>query len=413
MSKIQLRKNILNVKKVFGTVEEMAAVVARARLEADLDNALLHLNDTQRSLRHTRRPHSKNQGMGGLGGCSVPRDFSLSPGSLSSFDELNSTSKNEHDRRRNSLSFCGISNSSGDSAISTAHSQSEISSKESSPKEFRLSFVFHQAMATLEESRLNFRQSRSIFNDEDDEDSQKSYSSVNESLNLSQFSSGTSNFESDCEDDYELPGPVLHIEETPNPSPLPNGAQLDTFDKLQSTLNTTCSRSNTLASTSTNVSSALSTIFAGDYLRCDKSETSSISSVTKRYRLSEYHYSKLAESQSLQKCTTEGISENRDDTENYQKIIRRCLSAPDVKLLNCENCQVLKHSMCELLSDCGELNQLLKQLISILKTPKKESRSAQPNKLTPNLLNQISSIDHMITKKQNEIDNLLNGLEKK
>lgn len=95
-----------------------------------------------------------------------------------------------------SLSFCGISNSSGDSAISTAHSQSEISSKESSPKEFRLSFVFHQAMATLEESRLNFRQSRSIFNDEDDEDSQKSYSSVNESLNLSQFSSGTSNFES-------------------------------------------------------------------------------------------------------------------------------------------------------------------------------------------------------------------------
>ena len=94
------------------------------------------------------------------------------------------------------MSFCGISNSSGDSAISTAHSQSEISSKESSPKEFRLSFVFHQAMATLEESRLNFRQSRSIFNDEDDEDSQKSYSSVNESLNLSQFSSGTSNFES-------------------------------------------------------------------------------------------------------------------------------------------------------------------------------------------------------------------------
>ena len=69
--------------------------------------------------------------------------------------------------------------------------------------------------------------------------------------------------------------------------------------------------------------------------------------------------------------------------------------------------------MCELLSDCGELNQLLKQLISILKTPKKESRSAQPNKLTPNLLNQISSIDHMITKKQNEIDNLLNGFEKK
>ena len=62
MFKIMLRKNILNVKKVFGTVEEMAAVVARARLEADLDNALLHLNDTQRSLRHTRRPHSKNQG---------------------------------------------------------------------------------------------------------------------------------------------------------------------------------------------------------------------------------------------------------------------------------------------------------------------------------------------------------------
>ena len=98
-------------------------------------------------------------------------------------------------------------------------------------------------------------------------------------------------------------------------------------------------QSNTLASTSTNVSSALSTIFAGDYLRCDKSETSSISSVTKRYRLSEYHYSKLAESQSLQKCTTEAISENRDGNENYQKIIRRCLSAPDVKLLNCENCQ--------------------------------------------------------------------------
>ena len=48
--------------KVFGTAEEMARVVARARLEAELDNALVHLNDTQRTLRHARRPNSKTQG---------------------------------------------------------------------------------------------------------------------------------------------------------------------------------------------------------------------------------------------------------------------------------------------------------------------------------------------------------------
>ena len=91
-----------------------------------------------------------------------------------------------------SLSFCGISNSSGDSAISTAHSQSEISSS----KEFRLSFIFRETMATLEDLKPSYRQNGGIFNDEDDEESQKSFSSVNESLNLSQFSSGTSNFES-------------------------------------------------------------------------------------------------------------------------------------------------------------------------------------------------------------------------
>ena len=51
-------------------------------------------------------------------------------------------------------------------------------------------------MATLEDLKPSYRQNGGIFNDEDDEESQKSFSSVNESLNLSQFSSGTSNFES-------------------------------------------------------------------------------------------------------------------------------------------------------------------------------------------------------------------------
>ena len=81
---------------------------------------------------------------------------------------------------------------------------------------------------------------------------------------------------------------------------------------------------------------------------------------------------------------------------------------------------VLKQSLCELLADCGELNQMLKKLILILhKDPPKPGHPAgyvsqtsvvKVNQMSPTLLNQISSIDHMISKKQKEIDDLINGL---
>ena len=72
---------------------------------------------------------------------------------------------------------------------------------------------------------------------------------------------------------------------------------------------------------------------------------------------------------------------------------------------------VLKKSLCELLGDCGELNKMLKSLILILhESPSSDILPKVP--LKPELLNQISSIDNMVSRKQLEIDALISGLSK-
>jgi len=71
----------------------------------------------------------------------------------------------------------------------------------------------------------------------------------------------------------------------------------------------------------------MSTIFSG-YRRGAPAECPT----ENRYRLSEYHYSKLAGSQSLNKCRAEESPVKRCS-------VRRCLSAPDLApLLSCQNC---------------------------------------------------------------------------
>lgn len=413
---IDCRNDSATSNKVFATVEEMQSIVARAELEAELDNALLQLHEgTRRCLRGSRKRSNEKE----IKGEQIPGDVFNTPGSLSSFEEYSSSSKHDSNTpTRNSISLCGFSSSSGDSAISTAHSQSEISG----PKELRLSFIYLQTMATLEESRLSYLDDTSVMHLRDVEPcSKRSSQSFNESLNLSEYSSGTSNFESDCDEDYDLPGPTLHIDETPSASPIPRLEETDSialsrkssFDHFtlgagSTIMNTTDSRTNTLQSNSTTLSSNMSTIFSGGYTRAGdcQSDCTPSDDGSQRYRLSEYHYSKLAASQSLNKCQLETI-----DTPAKRRTIRRCLSAPDVApFLNCNNCQVLKHSLCELLTDCGELNQMLKTLILILHEPPKQSSFHSPNQLHPNLMSQISSIDQMITKKQSEIDALIQGL---
>ena len=91
-----------------------------------------------------------------------------------------------------SLSFCGYSNSSVDSAISTSHSQSELSSPKN---EFRLSFIYLKAMATLDSTRLCEGLDNTI--DDNLHKNQEGESAFyEESLNLSEYSSGTSTFDS-------------------------------------------------------------------------------------------------------------------------------------------------------------------------------------------------------------------------
>ena len=91
-----------------------------------------------------------------------------------------------------SLSFCGYSNSSVDSAISTSHSQSELSSPKN---EFRLSFIYLKAMATLDSTRL----CEGLDNTTEDnlhKNQEGESAFYEESLNLSEYSSGTSTFDS-------------------------------------------------------------------------------------------------------------------------------------------------------------------------------------------------------------------------
>ena len=82
----------------------------------------------------------------------------------------------------------------------------------------------------------------------------------------------------------------------------------------------------------------MSTIFAGGYRRGAPAECpNECQNVdSQKYRLSEYHYSKLAGSQSLNKCRPDGI-----ENQTFKKrAVRRCLSAPDfAPFLNCNNCQ--------------------------------------------------------------------------
>ena len=96
----------------------------------------------------------------------------------------------KHDLTFNlSLNFCGYSNSSVDSAISTSHSQSELSSPKN---EFRLSFIYLKAMATLDSTRL----CEGLVNTDEHKNQEGESAFYEESLNLSEYSSGTSTFDS-------------------------------------------------------------------------------------------------------------------------------------------------------------------------------------------------------------------------
>merc|ERR1711990_1309730 len=66
-------------------------------------------------------------------------------------------------------------------------------------------------MATLDSTWLCELENHEVTNQEGES------AFYEESLNLSEYSSGTSTFDSDCESDYDLPGPALHIEDTPSP----------------------------------------------------------------------------------------------------------------------------------------------------------------------------------------------------
>ena len=82
-----------------------------------------------------------------------------------------------------SIGFCGYSQSS-DSAISTSHSQSELSS---SRQEYRLSFIYLKTMATLNET---------LACEPHDQLEDEAFDAYEESLNLSEYSSGQSTFDS-------------------------------------------------------------------------------------------------------------------------------------------------------------------------------------------------------------------------
>ena len=101
-------------------------------------------------------------------------------------------------------------------------------------------------------------------------------------------------------------------------------------------------KTNTMRSTSTTISSTISTIFAGGYSRCNEtSKSQGGSSSSQKYRLSEYHYSNLAGSQSLDQFPGDKPPEIYATLpEKPKRPLRNCLSVPDfAQLFNCDNCQ--------------------------------------------------------------------------
>jgi len=389
---------------VFETYEEMEQCLKRAQIEVDLENALKDLHENtieclQGSLpmRPPERPRTpKRQG---------GRSSFNPPGSVSSFDDSGSFKPDTScSPTRESISICGVSSTSGDSAISTAHSSSEISktSCQKSSPEFQLSLFFLQTMATLEETRKSL---------ERDEKQEKK--SLSESLNLSDYSPGTSNFDSDSEEDFEFPGPPLHIDVTPPGTPTPGSRKSSgTFSNFDRHSSGNDSRTATLQSNSTVMSSNLSSIFSGG--TCI--ETPGI--LKSSYRGSEFHYNNLGSSFNNSKADLLTCKDSDDVFNDNQLVgkfsgdspIRRCLSTPEFaqQLLSskCENCHVLKEALQGLLKDCSEMNGLLRILLDIL-----TCQDSTTSKSIRGVGDRLSSIDHVIKKKQRDIDTIIEVVE--
>jgi len=358
--------------EAFESSAELRKCLARAQMEAELDNALRQLEAETRKCvkrrlarqeaqmlshpRLTEQVSTKESQSMMMGPNSPEGSISFYSSCSASFD------KNETEPSRNSLGFCGYSqSSSADSAISTSHSQSELGS---SRQEYRLSFIYLKTMATLNETL--------VCNDEMDE----ALDTYEESLNLSEYSSGQSTFDSDCESDYDLPGPPLRIDESPD-------------------LNTTVTESfassenfNTIRAANTSVDSFLK-------ISDDK------------YKQSDYHYDNLnvsSRTASFKKSMSFDVPDGqlkktaKPNAPSFESLRRRCLSAPNLKLMNncfkCENCSALKSAIAGLLYDCSELNGLLKGLLRAIP-------SSQIN------LDDLNTLGQAVTKKETEIANIM------
>jgi len=206
-------------------------------------------------------------------------------------------------------------------------------------------------MATLDSTRL----CEGLDDNENHKNQEGESAFYEESLNLSEYSSGTSTFDSDCESDYDLPGPALHIDDTPSPL----------FYNSTTTVDESCASS--------------------ENFNTIKSKDSFLSIRTNKYKPSDYHYTNLgSKSSSFKKstsidtavsqiCDIQNFSGQKYGTElsvTTKSAIRRCLSVPSIKIDTCSNrcgnCSVLKSALASLLYDCGELNSILKNLLTLI-----------------------------------------------